>query len=873
MMRALCARMPRYLAAPAEIHSMKAGRPFNMRWLSALLLSLGSLLLFAQDATVFGTVRDEAGQPAPGVSIGYAGSKLGTSSGDNGGFELSVPANTPITLRFVFLKDVVEQTLTLSSGERRELVVSIKAKTIAPVEVTNDRLRDVGIAKLDPKVTRFMPSPLGDVNGLLQGQQGVVTRNELSSGYSVRGGNFDENLVYVNDIEVYRPFLVRAGQQEGLSFPNPDLIDKIHFSAGGFEARYGDKMSSVLDITYKRPREFAGSASASFLGGSVSLESPMLHRRLRQVTGFRYRTLNAVLKGLDTQGDYTPVYTDLQTYWTYDLSEKVELGLLGVYSRNKYDVIPTDRETELGNFNQALRFTVYFEGQEKTAYETFFGALNVNVKSTPDLLLKFTGSAFRTYETERYDILGQYRLSELDRDLGSDNFGQPIKVLGIGTFLDHARNQLEATVLTGTHKGTWHILRTPTRDHELQWGVEARGESIKDRLSEWYMVDSADYSIPYNNDVNQHPLELQRSVKSRLAINSIRTSAYVQHAWDWRSGLDRSWDLVAGVRAQNWSYNQQTVVSPRVRLAFHPGWKKVITKGDTLERDYSFWVASGFYYQPPFYRELRGFDGQLNPDLKAQRSIHFIVGADRQFKLWDRPFKLSAEAYYKILDDLVPYELDNVRVRYYAKNDARGYAAGLDVKLNGEFIKNIESWASLSVLSTQEDVTDDFYYIRYNAAGERIYPGYTFDSKAVDSTRISPGYIPRPTDQRVNFAMFFQDEMPRFPTFKVHMSLVFGTSLPYGPPNADRYGDTLRTNLYRRVDIGFSKQLLGAKGQEKKGFLRHIHDAWISLEVFNLINLNNTVDYSWVQDVGGRYYGIPEFLTPRRINLKFIAWF
>ncbi len=851
-------------------------RPFGkMRWLLATLLVLCAFMARAQNATVSGVVRDEVGQPVPGVSVSVVGAKVVATTDENGHYELSVPPSdppgTPVVFHFDFLKDRVERSLVLAPGERTELSPTFRAKTIAPVQVTNERLRDAGITKLDPKVTRFMPNPLGDVNALLQGQLGVATRNELSSGYSVRGGNFDENLVYVNDIEVYRPFLVRAGQQEGLSFPNPDMIEKIHFSAGGFEARYGDKLSSVLDITYKRPREFAGSASASFMGGSLHLESPMLNKRLRQVTGFRYRTLSALLSGLDTQGDYTPVYTDLQTYWTYDLSDKVELGFLGVYSRNKYDVVPTDRETELGNFNEALRFTVYFEGQEKTAYETFFGALNVNVKPKRDMLLKFTGSAFRTYETERFDVLGQYRLSELDRDLGSDDFGQPIKVLGVGTYLDHARNQLQATVFNVTHKGTWRTLTTETREHEWRWGVEARSESIDDRLSEWYMVDSADYSIPYTSDPEK--LELQRSVKSHALLNSLRTSAYVQHAWDWHKGNDRSWALVAGVRAQNWSYNEQTIVSPRVRLAYHPGWKKVTEKGDTLDRDYSFWLASGLYYQAPFYRELRNMNGQLNPELRAQRSIHFILGADRQFKWWDRPFKVTGEAYYKVLDDLVPYELDNVRIRYYAKNNARGYAAGLDVKLNGEFIKGVESWAALSVMQTEEDLIDDYYYRRFNAAGEEIYPGYTFDSKAVDSVRVNPGYIPRPTDQRVNFALFFQDEMPNAPTFKVHLSLFFGTSLPYGPPNSDRYGDTLRTNLYRRVDVGFSKQLLGAKGQTSKGIFKGVKDAWVSLEVFNLINLNNTVDFSWVQDVSGRYYGIPEFLTPRRFNLKLIAWF
>ncbi len=846
-----------------------------MRALFGLLLFLSCSLLFAQNATIFGTVRDEDGQPKQGVSVSLVGGGATTVTDGSGGYELTIPSDglpRTLTIRFSSLEDIVEKDIIAAPGERKELNSSMRSKTLDPIPVVKDALRERGaIDKLDPRNTVFLPNPLGDVNTLLTGRLGVATRNDLSSGYSVRGGNFDENLVYVNDIEVYRPFLVRAGQQEGLSFPNPDMIDKIHFSAGGFEARYGDKLSSVLDITYKRPREFSGTAAASFMGGSVSIASPMMKRRLRQVTGFRYRTLSAVLKGLDTQGDYTPVYTDLQSYWTYDVSEKVEIGLLGVYSRNKYDVIPQNRETELGNFNQALRFTVYFEGQEKTAYETFFGALNVNVKSSKDLLLKFTGSAFRTYETERYDILGQYRLSELDRDLGSDDFGEPIKILGIGTYLDHARNQLTATVLAANHKGTWHSLRTATRHHEWQWGLEARGETIEDRLSEWYLLDSADYSIPYTTDLDK--LELQRSVKSKVDLSSVRSSAYLQHAWDWSGAHDNDWSLVAGVRAQNWSYNQQTVVSPRLRLAYHPGWKKIDTKGDTVSNDYSFWFATGFYYQAPFYRELRDFNGVINPDLRAQRSIHFILGADRQFKLWERPFKWSAEAYYKMLDDLIPYELDNVRIRYYAKNNAKGYAAGIDTKLNGEFIPGIESWAALSVMKTEEDILDDFYYDYYNSDGELIVPGYTFNNVPVDTVLRTPGNIPRPGDQRVTFAMFFQDEMPNAPTFKVHVSLNFGTGLPYGPPNASRYEDILRGPLYRRVDIGFSKQLLGAEGQKKTGFLGKIKDAWVSFEVFNLINLNNTIDYSWVQDVGGRYYGIPEFLTPRRFNLKLITWF
>lgn len=836
-----------------------------MRRSLLLLLLFVPFLLAAQTATVSGTVRDDENRPLPDASIAVAGQGA-TSSGANGGYSITVPAEQEIVLRFAYPgAETVERTLQLRAGEQRALDVVIRSSTIGTVTVTDDRLRDAGLDKLNARTSHFQPS-LGDVNSLLQGSLGVMTRNELSSGYNVRGGNFDENLVYVNGIEVYRPFLVRSGQQEGLSFPNPDMIERIHFSAGGWEARHGDKLSSVLDITYKRPREFDAIASASLMGGSVTVGSAMAHQRLRQITGFRYRTLSTLLKGLDTQGEYVPTYTDLQSYWTYDLSDKVELGFLGLYSRNRYDVVPQDRETELGNFNQALRYTVYFEGQERTAYETVSGALSLTARPSRSMVLKFTGSLFNTYETERMDILGEYRLGELDRNLASEQFGEVVRDLGIGAYLDHARNSLEATVLSATHTGSWFH----GEGKSLQWGLEARSEQINDRLSEWYMVDSAGYSIPQGNN---GLLELNTSVKTRIDLESVRTSAYVQHAWEWKTGRDRSWALVTGVRGQHWSYNGETVISPRVRLAYHPGWRKVVAPGDTVPRDYSFWLASGVYFQPPFYRELRDFNGLLNPEVKAQRSLHFILGMDRQFTIWDRPFKLSTEAYYKALSSLNTYELDNVRIRYYANNNASGYATGIDVKLNGEFIKGVESWAALSVMKTMEDIEGDFYFHTYNAAGERTDALETLDRRPVDSVRVEAGHIPRPTDQRVNFALFFQDEMPSWPTFKVHMNLVFGTSLPYGPPNATRYADTLRTNLYRRVDIGFSKQLLGAPGQEKTSALRHVKDLWVSLEVFNLINLNNTVDYTWVQDVQGRYYGIPEFLTPRRINVKLIARF
>ncbi len=837
------------------------------RLIFLLLLSL-SIEAIGQTATIRGQIKDELGNTLPSATVIILQDSIGTTADPNGRYELIVPAERPIEIRYSFAGLLPwTERIELQAGEERKIDVSLRLHTLKQVEVEGTRRqRERGVEPIDPRLTRFNPSPLGGVESLLQGQIGVMMRNELSSGYSVRGGNFDENLVYVNDIEVYRPFLVRAGQQEGLSFPNPDMIERLEFSAGGFEARYGDKMSSVLDIQYKRPRQFGGSAMIGLLGGAVHVEDAMMKKRLRHITGFRHRVNQLLLSGSDTQGEYRPVYTDLQSYWTYDITDNIELGFLGLYSSNRYGLVPQNRETEFGTFNQALRFTVYFEGQEVTQFQTYFGAFNLNVQATRNTLLKFTLSSFKTFETERFDVLAEYYLDELERDLGSDQFGEVVRNLGVGGSLDHARNDLDATVYSFAHKG-FH----QHGDQYLQWGADVKSELINDKLSEWNLIDSAGYSIPLNQGDD---LELNYVLKSRLNMESIRASAYVQNTWRWESDReDRWWTLIAGVRGQHWTFNGQSTVSPRIRLTFNPGWTTIDANGDTIPRDYSFWFATGSYYQPPFYREVRRMDGTLNPDIRAQHSIHFLLGMDRRLKFWDRPFKLTTELYYKQLNDLIPYEVDNIRIRYYGTNNARGFATGIDMKLNGEFIEGIESWVGASVMTIQEDITDDQYYVRYNEAGDVIYPGYTFDQVAIDSTLIRPGYIPRPTDQRVNFALFFQDEMPRWPTFKVHLNLVFGTGLPFGPPNFDRFSDTLRTSIYRRVDIGFSKQFIGAEGQRKPAFLKGIHNMWLSLEVFNLLNIDNTIDHTWVTDVSGRYYSIPDFLTPRRFNLKLIAWF
>ena len=830
-------------------------------------------------ATVSGFLQDEFGGPLIGATIILVETGKGTSSNRDGHYQITIPAGRPVTLKYSFI-GLETKLLEFDAADGDYLTESFQMKQSIQsigqgVEITATR-RTTTMTPLKPELATYIPLPSDDITQLLA-VAGANIRNELSSSYSVRGGSFDENLIYVNDIEIYRPFLVRAGQQEGLSFPNSDMVESILFSAGGFEARYGDKLSSVLDIQYKRPKEFAGSARGSLLGGAIHIEGASKKGRLRHIHGLRYKTNQYILNSLETQGEYRPNFMDFQTFLTYNLTDQWEMVFLGHYARNRYNFNPQTRQTEFGTVNQALQLTVFFEGQEVDAFETYTGALGLNHRSTDDrTLLKFTGSIFRTFETETFDILGQYWLDELERDLGSESFGEVAFNRGVGSFLNHARNTLDATVANFQHKGfhSWG----PGESRYLQWGAKIQHEVVNDQLSEWNYVDSAGFSLPI---APSNQIVLQDVVKAKINLRTNRYTAYVQNSWSWklRSMSDEEdtarIELTAGVRAHLWDFNNQFVWSPRANLAYTPLWK--VTKTDekkdstyTFRRDIVFRFSTGYYHQPPFYRELRDFQGILNPEIRAQRSAHFVLGADYIFPMWNRPFKLVAELYYKHLWDLIPYEVDNVRIRYFATNNSGGYATGLDVKLNGEFVKGIQSWVSMGILKTEEDLLDDFYYDYKNSDGETILFGFTDNDSIVDSTLVTPGNIPRPQDQRFSFSMFFQDEMPRWPTYKVHLNFIFSTGLPFGPPTQERYKDVLRTPSYRRVDIGFSKELIGPNVKRKKpgGGERKIESMWLSFEIFNLLGVNNTINYLWIKDVTNRQYAIPNFLTNRRVNLK-----
>lgn len=840
--------------------------------LIVLLVFYPTRMIAQQQAVIFGKVTEKADKPLESVNVSLFGKPIGTLSDKNGLFSLHVPANENITLIFSYIGfKKVSISLNLAPFERKQIdqILETDMVYIPPTNIIGDKVDRGTITKIEIKHADIIPSLSGSgIEELVKKTSlGVYSNNELSSQYSVRGGNYDENLVYVNDVEVYRPFLTRAGQQEGLSFVNSDLAENVLFSSGGFDAKYGDKMSSVLDITYKKPQNFGGSLSLSLLGISGHLEGTAAKGRFTYLIGARQKSNQYILNQLQTKGQYKPSFTDVQTCLNFVVNEKVDISFLGNYARNKYLVVPESRETEFGTIQESYRLSIYFEGQELDRIDTYFGALTTTWSPNKYLKLKFITSAFRTSESEAYDLNGQYSIGKLETDFGKDDFGKVTENLGVGTHFSHARNELDATVYTLEHKGALE-----KKKNFWQWGIKYQGEMIYDRLKEWQMLDSSGYtlvrptdSVGYTNPSLQpwNPLELQEVVRTDIDLFTHRISAFFQDTWTWYIDSTRI-TFTAGVRGSWWTYNKQLVVSPRITATFKPNWKS----------DVVFRLSAGVYNQPPFYKELRGFDGVLNPELRAQRSYHFVFGTDWNFTAWDRPFKLMTEIYYKYLDDIIPYEIDNVRLSYFATNNAHGYATGIDLKIHGEFVKDVESWLGFSLMQTREDITDDYYYTYLNAAGEKIISGYSLDQVAVDSIRHEPGFVPRPTDQLLSVNLFFQDYIPKFPTYKMHLNFVYSTGLAFGPPSHDRFKDTLRAPSYFRVDIGFSKLLLGeSRTFKKKNPLKYLKSVWLSAEVFNLLGRLNTISYLWVKDVNNRQYAVPNELTRRLLNVKLIVKF
>lgn len=819
-----------------------------------LLLFLFPFFLTGQEtAIVYGKVTASRYEPLELVNISVAGFPSGNATDKSGNYEIKVPALTEMTVVYSFVGYVTQRyEFYLEPGERKEINVILQPSTteLPDVVIEDQKLRTTTLTRIDPKDATLIPSVSGSsIESLIKTLPGVAGTNELSSQYSVRGGNYDENLVYVNDIEIYRPFLIRSSQQEGLSFLNPDLVSAISFSAGGFDAEYGDKLSSVLDIKYKQPTRFAGSFSLSLLGATFHLEGADRNQRFTYLLGVRYKNNQYILKGLETEGDYKPVYTDVQTLLSYRLTEKLNLSFLGYMARNIYQVVPQSRETAFGAINEAYKFTVYMEGNERDKFVNYLGGLTLDYNLKENLRMKFIASGFRTLETENFDILGQYWISRLETDYTSEDFGEPTELLGVGSYLDHARNDLVANVFNLEHRAIYDVSR-----HYIQWGVKYQHEWIEDALVEWELLDSAGFSLPHPPDSigytipsaqPLHPFELFSAARANHTLSSNRFTAFGEDSWSILVTDSSRLALTYGIRFHYWDMNQQFLVSPRFTLSFKP----------RMKQDILFRFSSGYYYQPPFYREMRDYEGNLNTDLKAQKSIHFVLGSDWNFTAWSRPFKFVTEVYYKKLDDLVPYIIDNVRIRYAATNNSHGYAAGIDMKVNGEFVKGMESWASLSFMKTMEDIEDDYY----------------FDA---DSNIVYPGYIRRPTDQRINFGLFFQDYLPMNPTYRMQMTFLYGTNLPFGPPDQPKYKHVFESSPYLRVDVGFSKQLIG-QGTffSEKNPLRYIENAWISLEVFNLLQHKNTVSYLWVRTIDNYQYPVPNRLTPRQLNVRLVVQF
>ncbi len=852
-----------------------------LRYTILLISICFSLLSFGQDATLYGIVRDSLGEPQRNVRIvatDISGNKEQTTdTRRDGSYKITIPANKAIIFEFggnLNYESKVKQ-FKLNSGEQREYNITIGIEEEKSVVIRDNR---VFLELVKPPDLKRMASTSGNFEDFLKvSGLGVSSNNELSSTYNVRGGNYDENLIYVNDIEIYRPFLVRSGQQEGLSFIHSDLVENIQFSAGGFDAKYGDKLSSVLDIKYRQPTDTRASITLSFMGANTHFEGRSKNRKFTYLVGARYRNNSYVLNSLQTQGDYRPEFADAQTYLSWMPTEDFSIDVLAHYSSNKFRVVPENRETAFGPINEALKFTVFFDGQEITQFNTYTGAVSLNFRPTKNTRFKWISSAFRSIETEKFDIQGQYWLDEIETDLGSEEFGETTFNRGVGTFLNHARNRLDATVFNSYIKANSRL----NDRHELFYGAKFQHEIFTDRISEWSLLDSAGFSIP---QAPSDEIQLDELIKANLSLQSNRYSAYVQDIYTLSSSKLIDFEdstfmspayvrIAAGVRSQWWEVNEQLTISPRAKISYSPRW--YYYRNDTLiRRDAEIKFAVGVYHQPPLYRALRTFDGSLNQSVLAQQSVHFVFGGHYTFDMWDRPFKLTSELYYKILTDINQYEIDNVRIRYHAENKASGYATGIDFKLNGEFVRGVESWAKLSFMRTREDINNDFYYDFYNSDGELIFPGYSINDVAVDSVRIEPGYIPRPADQFMNLGLYFQDRMPRWPSYKVTLTLLFGTGLPYGPPDHDRYKDILRTTAYRRLDIGFLKDLLTNRERLKPdSFWHNVSDMWISLEIFNIANINNTISYTWIKDVNNLQNPVPNFLTGRRINLKYVCKF
>lgn len=693
-----------------------------------------------------------------------------------------------------------------------QIVLHSDENQLGEVTVTGKKIETGQMEDISKDHLKSLPSASGNaVEELIQSQAGVSTHSELSSQYNVRGGSFDENSVYIDNVEIYRPFLVRSGQQEGISVINPDMVEKISFSTGGYEARYGDKMSSALNIKYRKPKKFEATASASMLGASAFIG--VSNKKVSWSNGFRYKTTKHLLGSMDTKGEYSPTFIDYQTYLTYTPNKRWEIKLLGNISDNHYNFTPEDRETKFGTMENVKAFQVYFDGQEKDVFRTFFGAVGITRNFGEKTSLSLIASAFNTREQEKYDIQGQYWLTQTET---SEN-------LGVGTYFQHARNYLKAHV-----ESAKLLFKTKYKKHDIEGAFTFKKEKITENSVEYEMRDSSNYSIPHTGK----DLYMIYSMRAKNVLDANRIEAYVQDAFRFTSNNEKTlYTLNYGVRLSHWSYTKETIVSPRVSLGIIPAFNENITMR----------FATGLYYQAPFFKELRDTTTQngityasLNSKAKSQRSIHFIAGFDYRFRMNNRSFKFTAEAYYKALGNLVPYSVNNVKVVYYGSNESSGHAAGIDLKLYGEFVPGTDSWLSLSLMNT--------------------------------SMKLNGKSIPLPTDQRYAINMFFTDYFPGTDRWKMSLKLALADGLPFSAPHQELESNVFRAPAYKRADIGLSYRLLNNEGKQRKHI--QLRNVWLGAECLNLFGINNVNSYYWITDVTGGQYAVPNYLTGRQINFR-----
>ena len=771
----------------------------------------------AQSFTLQGRVVDESGSPVEFASVSCLKQGKMTMTSLKGEYSLQLHSADSVEVRFsmVGYKTKIRVLRRPRGKQTLQVVLYNNDNELGEVTVTGTRIQSGQTQELKKEHLKNLPSVSGNaVEELIQSQAGVSTHSELSSQYNVRGGSFDENSVYINNVEVYRPFLVRSGQQEGISVINPDMVEKIEFSTGGYEARYGDKMSSALNITYKRPKPFEASVSASLLGASAYVG--VSNKKVSWSNGLRYKTTRNLLGSLDTKGEYKPTFIDYQTYFTYTPNERWDINFLGNISNNHYNFSPEDRETNFGTMENVKSFRVYFDGQEKDVFRTFFGSLGITRHFGKNTSLSLIASSFKTREQEKYDIQGQYWLTQTET---SEN-------LGVGTYFQHARNYLNAHV-----ESLKLLLKTKQKRHDIEGALTFKKEHISENSVEYEMRDSSNYSIPHTGK----DLYMIYSMRAKNVLDANRIEAYIQDTYRFGGGEGQShYTLNYGVRFAHWSYTKETILSPRVSLGIIPAFNENVTMR----------FAAGLYYQAPFFKEIRDTTtvngityAKLNNKAKSQRSIHFIAGYDYRFKLNNRQFKFTAEAYYKLLGNLVPYSVNNVKVVYYGDNESSGHAAGLDFKIYGEFVPGTDSWLSLSLMSTK---------MKLNGVS-----------------------IPLPTDQRYALNLFFTDYFPGTDRWKMSLKLAFADGLPFAAPHRELESNSFRAPAYKRADIGLSYRLINnADNHNKKNPLRNL---WLGVECLNLFGINNVNSYYWITDVTGQQYAVPNYLTGRQLNFRISA--